>query len=87
MGGCRVYSLTAVYEKEVTAREHTDDAAQPRGTVQEQLVRRYSYLFQMAQQLNVALGQLESGRTAAPSARHCGPGGRQGSSIQTPEEV
>ena len=39
----------------------------PQGTVQEQLVRQYSYLFQMAQQLNVALGQLESGGTAAPS--------------------
>ena len=40
----------------------------PQGTVQEQLVRQYSYLFQMAQQLNVALGQLESGGTAAPPA-------------------
>ena len=28
----------------------------PQGTVQEQLVRQYSYLFQMAQQLNVAAG-------------------------------
>ena len=47
----------------------------PQGTVQEQLVRQYSYLFQMAQQLNVALGQLESGGTAAPSGGTAAPGG------------
>ena len=40
----------------------------PQGTVQEQLVRQYSYLFQMAQQLNVALGQLESGGLPHPPA-------------------
>ena len=40
----------------------------PQGTVQEQLVRQYSYLFQMAQQLNVALGQLESGGCGSPAA-------------------
>ena len=45
----------------------------PQGTVQEQLVRQYSYLFQMAQQLNVALGQLESGGTAAPSGGTAAP--------------
>ena len=45
----------------------------PRGSVREQLVRQYSYLFQMAQQLNVALGQLESGGTAAPSGGTAAP--------------
>ena len=45
----------------------------PRGSVQEQLVRQYSYLFQMAQQLNVALGQLESGGTAVPSGGTAAP--------------
>ena len=38
---------------------------QPTGTVREQLLRQYSYLFQMAQQLNLALEQLEQG-TAQP---------------------
>ena len=36
-------------------------------------MRQYSYLFQMAQQLNVALGQLESGGTAAPSGGTAAP--------------
>ena len=49
----------------------------PQGTVQEQLVRQYSYLFQMAQQLNVALGQLESGGTAAPSGGPAAPAARE----------
>lgn len=49
----------------------------PRGSVQEQLVRQYSYLFQMAQQLNVALGQLESGGTAAPSGGTAAPAARE----------
>ena len=49
----------------------------PQGTVQEQLVRQYSYLFQMAQQLNVALGQLESGGTAAPSGGTAAPAARE----------
>lgn len=49
----------------------------PRGSVQEQLVRQYSYLFQMAQQLNVALGQLESGGTAAPSGGTAAPAAEQ----------
>lgn len=49
----------------------------PQGTVQEQLVRQYSYLFQMAQQLNVALGQLESGGTAAPTGGTATPAARE----------
>ena len=40
----------------------------PQGTVQEQLVRQYSYLFQMAQQLNLALGQLETGGAGTSSS-------------------
>ena len=34
--------------------------AAPAGTVQEQAAQQYSYLVQMAQQLNLALGQLEA---------------------------
>ena len=38
----------------------------PNGSLQQQLTQQYSYLFQMAQQLNMALTALEGG-TAAPS--------------------
>ena len=55
----------------------------PRGSVQEQLVRQYSYLFQMAQQLNVALGQLESGGTAAPSGGTAAPAAERERQYQT----
>ena len=55
----------------------------PQGTVQEQLVRQYSYLFQMAQQLNVALGQLESGGTAAPSGGTAAPAAEREQQYQT----
>ena len=55
----------------------------PRGSVQEQLVRQYSYLFQMAQQLNVALGQLESGGTAAPSGSTAAPAAEREQQYQT----
>ena len=55
----------------------------PQGTVQEQLVRQYSYLFQMAQQLNVALGQLESGGTAAPSGGTAAPVAEREQQYQT----
>ena len=48
--------------------------AAPAGTVQEQAAQQYSYLVQMAQQLNLALGQLEElGRRARSP-----PGGRPG---------
>ena len=33
----------------------------PNGSVQQQLMQQYSYLFQMAQQLNMALAALEGG--------------------------
>ena len=55
----------------------------PRGSVQEQLVRQYSYLFQMAQQLNVALGQLESGGTAVPSGGTAAPAAEREQQYQT----
>ena len=55
----------------------------PRGSVQEQLVRQYSYLFQTAQQLNVALGQLESGGTAAPSGGTAAPAAEREQQYQT----
>ena len=55
----------------------------PRGSVQEQLVRQYSYLFQMAQKLNVALGQLESGGTAAPSGGTAAPAAEREQQYQT----
>lgn len=37
----------------------------PTGSVQQQLTQQYSYLFQMAQQLNMALTALESGAVSA----------------------
>ena len=55
----------------------------PQGTVQEQLVRQYSYLFQMAQQLNVALGQLEGGGTAAPTGGTAAPAAEREQQYQT----
>ena len=33
--------------------------AAPEGSLQEQVTQQYAYLLQMAQQLNLALGQLE----------------------------
>lgn len=47
---------------------------QPRGSVGEQLMRQYTYLFQMAQQLNLALDELGTptalhGGRAAPTAQ------------------
>ena len=39
----------------------------PNGSPQQMAVAQYAYLFQMAQQLNLALGQLESGGTGAAS--------------------
>ena len=59
----------------------------PRGSVQEQLVRQYSYLFQMAQQLNVALGQLESGGTAAPSGGTAAPAAEREQQYQTQKSM
>ena len=40
----------------------------PSGTVEQQVLQQYSYLFQMAQQLNLALEAAESSRTAAVQA-------------------
>ena len=37
----------------------------PSGTVEQQILQQYSYLFQMAQQLNLALDAAESSRTSA----------------------
>ena len=44
----------------------------PTGSVQQQLTQQYSYLFQMAQQLNMALTALESSAVSA-----AGSGGAQ----------
>ena len=43
----------------------------PAGSVQEQVTQQYAYLVQMAQQLNLALGQLEAlgGGAGEASAR------------------
>lgn len=43
----------------------------PAGSVQEQVTQQYAYLVQMAQQLNLALGQLEAldGEAGEASAR------------------
>ena len=40
----------------------------PNGSVQQQLTQQYSYLFQMAQQLNMALSALEGGAVSAASS-------------------
>ena len=40
----------------------------PEGSVEEQLQRQYAYLFQMAQQLNLAAQQLQGGTQSAVSA-------------------
>ena len=42
--------------------------AYPSGTVEQQVLQQYSYLFQMAQQLNLALEAAESSRMAAVQA-------------------
>ena len=42
--------------------------AYPSGTVEQQVLQQYSYLFQMAQQLNLALEAAENSRTAAVQA-------------------
>ena len=55
----------------------------PAGSVQQQVMQQYSYLFQMAQQLNVALGQLESGGTAAPSGGTAAPAAEREQQYQT----
>ena len=44
----------------------------PNGSVQQQLTQQYSYLFQMAQQLNMALAALEGGTVSVS-----GSGGTQ----------
>lgn len=41
----------------------------PNGSVQQQLTQQYSYLFQMAQQLNMALAALEGGASAGGGQR------------------
>ena len=42
----------------------------PTGTLQQQVMQQYSYLFQMAQQLNLALEQLEqTGGGVRPATR------------------
>lgn len=53
----------------------------PAGTVQQQIAQQYSYLFQMAQQLNLALGQLEElgGGAGTASARRQAEGKLGGS--------
>lgn len=57
----------------------------PEGTAQQQLQRQYAYLFQMAQQLNLALDSLEgavggvqSAVSAAADAKPAASGGRTG---------
>lgn len=49
----------------------------PNGSVQQQLTQQYSYLFQMAQQLNMALSALEGGAvsTAGNSGQQRKSGG------------
>ena len=44
----------------------------PAGTLQQQVMRQYSYLFQMSQQLNLALSQLEqtNRQSSEDTAKH-----------------
>lgn len=58
----------------------------PNGSPQQMAVAQYAYLFQMAQQLNLALGQLESGGTGAASgggtSTHQGTGRKESTGYQ-----
>lgn len=58
----------------------------PNGSPQQMAVAQYVYLFQMAQQLNLALGQLESGGTGAASgggtSTHQGTGRKESTGYQ-----
>ena len=49
----------------------------PSGSPQQMAMAQYAYLFQMAQQLNLALGQLETGGagTSPPAAERPAEGG------------
>ena len=57
--------------REVTGHERAFLPMAPAGSVQEQVTQQYAYLVQMAQQLNLALGQLEAlgGGAGEASAR------------------
>lgn len=48
----------------------------PAGSLQEQVTQQYAYLVQMAQQLNLALGQLEESTAAARTGLRPPPGGQ-----------
>ena len=64
--------------------------AAPAGTVQEQAAQQYSYLVQMAQQLNLALGQLEelgSGAGAESARRQAGAYSEQAQEAARAAEV
>ena len=50
----------------------------PQGSVQQQLTAQYAYLFQMAQQLNLALEGLEGGTGSAVSANTAGTAAENG---------
>ena len=49
----------------------------PNGSVQQQLTQQYSYLFQMAQQLNMALSALEGGTVSKRAAARRPPPGKR----------
>ena len=53
----------------------------PNGSLQQQLTQQYSYLFQMAKQLNMALSALEGGTVSNGSGsgrqRQSGPAGQR----------
>ena len=61
----------------------------PAGSLQEQVTQQYAYLVQMAQQLNLALGQLEEstgGGTGLASARRQAASRMGGSTIDKAEQ-
>ena len=57
----------------------------PNGSVQQQLTQQYSYLFQMAQQLNMALAALEGGGTSAGGGQSTRAGAAATASSAEPE--
>ena len=58
----------------------------PSGSPQQMAMAQYAYLFQMAQQLNLALGQLETGGAGTSSSGGVTASGAGASSAGAPAE-
>ena len=59
----------------------------PAGSVQQQLTQQYSYLFQMAQQLNLALSSLENGTAAGTAAAQRRSGKKTAAAADSPDQA